>query len=219
MHSVGDKQVEIVGPEDKRQITALLTCSMSGKILPPQLLYQGKTLQCTPTSVRFPQGWDIHFSENHWSNEETMCRFVDTILLPYINKMRDSLDLPLKQPALCIFDVFAAHRTESFLKKLKKNGIIVKFIPGGCTGELQPLDLSGNAQFKDLVKKRFVSWYATEIKKELKAGKKIDDIKVDLKLSSVKVPHANWVIDALKGLESQRDVIRNGWYRSGMLSD
>lgn len=44
------------------------------------------------------------------------CRSVDTILLSYINKMRDSLDLPLKQPALCVFDVFAAHQTNSFFK-------------------------------------------------------------------------------------------------------
>lgn len=160
--------MEIVGLEDKRQITALLSCAMSGDLLPPQLLYQGKTTQCTPTTVQFPNDWDVHFSENHWSNEDTMCRFIDTILVPYINKMRDSLDLPLKQPALCVFDVFAAHRTESFLKKLKKQGIVVKFIPGGCTGELQPLDLSGNSQFKELVKKRFVTWYANAIKKRKK---------------------------------------------------
>lgn len=81
--------------------------------------------------------------------------------------MCDSLDLALKQPGLCVFDVFVAHRTESFKKKIKKNGIIVKFIPGGCTRDLQPLDVLGNCQFKDLVKKkRFVTWYATEIKKK-----------------------------------------------------
>lgn len=72
--------MEIVGLEDKKQITALLTCSMSGELLPPQLLYQGKTQQCTPTSCGFP-----------------------------------------------------------------------RFIPGGCTGNVQPLDISGNSQFKDLL--------------------------------------------------------------------
>lgn len=43
-----------------------------------------------------------------------------------------------------------------------------RFIPGGCTGELQPLDLSGNSQFKNLFlkKKPFVTWYDTEIKKK-----------------------------------------------------
>lgn len=65
--------------------------------------------------------------------------------------MLKSLDLPLKQP-VSVFDVFDAHRKESFLEKLKKKSIIAKFIPGGCAGELAPLDLSGNSQFKDLVK-------------------------------------------------------------------
>lgn len=56
-------------------------------------------------------------------------------------------------------------------------------------------------------------------KKELKAETTVDDIKVDLELSSVKVTHANWVIDAYTELDSQLDVIRNGWCRSGMLRD
>lgn len=213
---VGAKQIEIVGLEDKTQITALLSCTMAGEMLPPQLLYQGKTENCTPTSVKFPSGWDVFYSENHWSNETTMCRFVDTIVVPYITKTRDDLDLPLKHPALCIFDLFAAHRTDSFLQKLKKAGIIVKFIPGGCTGELQPLDISGNAQLKDLVKQQFTTWYAGQVKSQMRAGKKIEEIKVDLKLSSVKVPHANWIIDAFTDLHGQRAVIVNGWDRAGL---
>ncbi|CAC5363248.1 unnamed protein product [Mytilus coruscus] len=57
--------------------------------------------------VQFPKGWDIHHSENHWSNQQTILRFIDTILLSYIHEQRDRLNLPLKQPALAIFDVYA----------------------------------------------------------------------------------------------------------------
>lgn len=56
-------------------------------------------------------------------------------------------------------------------------------------------------------------------KKELKAETTVDDIKVDLKFSSVKVTHANWVIGAYTELDSQLYVIRNEWCRSGMLRD
>ena len=120
-------------------------------LLPPHLLYQGKIEACHP-KVEFPEGWDIWHSDNHWSNESTMLRYAQNVLIPYVNQTRDDLDLPLKQPALAIFDVFAAHRVDSFIKKLTNAGIKIKFIPGGCTGELQPLDLSGNAQMKDFVK-------------------------------------------------------------------
>ena len=147
----GAKPVEITGLEDKRQITALLSCTMSGDLLPPQLLYQGKTENCHP-KVNFQKYWDIWHLENHRSNEETTLRFVDKIIIPYVMRTCERLDLPLRHPALAVFDVFAAHRVDSFLTKLEGAGIKVKCIPGGCTGELQSLDLSGNAQFKEVVK-------------------------------------------------------------------
>ena len=32
----------------------------------------------------FPTGWDITFTENHWSNETVTTDYVYNILLPYI---------------------------------------------------------------------------------------------------------------------------------------
>ncbi len=49
MAEKGVKQVTITGIDDKRQIASLLTASMSGDFLPPQLLYAGKTNRCHPT--------------------------------------------------------------------------------------------------------------------------------------------------------------------------
>lgn len=210
--------MSITGLEDKRQITALLSCTMSGKLLPPQILYQGKTDQCHPPTT-FPTDWDIFHSENHWSNEDTMKRFVDKILTPYINDTRDNLDLPLRQPALLIFDVFAAHRVTSFLSKLEQCNYKVVFIPGGCTGELQPLDLSGNAQLKEEVKREFSQWYANCVQKQLAKGVDINKVDIDLKLSVIKPIHATWLINAFKKIEANHECVKNGWYKSGLLSD
>ena len=68
MEQEGIKRVEIDGKDDKRQITAVFGCSMSGDFLPPQLVYQGKTTKCLP-SFQFPSDWSITHSANHWSNE------------------------------------------------------------------------------------------------------------------------------------------------------
>lgn len=66
----GSKEIAIVGTEDKRQITAVLACTPLGELRPPQLLYQGTTDRCPPpSSVRFPEGWDIWHSHSHWSAE------------------------------------------------------------------------------------------------------------------------------------------------------
>ena len=44
----GAKTVPIKGIDDKRQITATFTVNMTGKFLPIQLNYEGKTLRCFP---------------------------------------------------------------------------------------------------------------------------------------------------------------------------
>ena len=61
----GAMQVPMVAIDDKRQISAVLACTLSGALLPPQLLYAGKTTRCHPR-VKFPSGWDIWHSESHW---------------------------------------------------------------------------------------------------------------------------------------------------------
>ena len=129
----GSKQVSITGLEDKRQITALLSCTMSGTLLPPQILYQGKTDQCHP-NAQFSSDWDIFHPENHWSNEQSMLRFMDTIISPYINETREKLDLALKHPALLIFDCFAAQCVDKFLGKLEQSNFKCVFVPGGAQG-------------------------------------------------------------------------------------
>ena len=70
MEAPGTKWVEIIGNDDKQQLTAVLGCSMSGDFLPPQLIYQGKTKKCLP-HFQFPDSWDVTYSENHWANENT----------------------------------------------------------------------------------------------------------------------------------------------------
>ena len=47
-----------MGKDDKRQITAIIGCSMSGDILPFQSINEGKTSQCL-TSYKFQRGFDI----------------------------------------------------------------------------------------------------------------------------------------------------------------
>ena len=74
MENVGAKRVEIVGANDKRQITAVFAGTMSGEFLPPQLIYQGKTPKCLPPLDGIPSDWDITFTENHWANETTVMR-------------------------------------------------------------------------------------------------------------------------------------------------
>ena len=60
MAKEGSKKVPIAGLEDKRQITAVFGVTMEGHYLPPQLIYQGKTVACLP-STRFPSDWHVTY--------------------------------------------------------------------------------------------------------------------------------------------------------------
>ena len=49
MEKQGSRQVPVVGKEDKREITVLLTVTATGKLLPPQVIYQDTWLSSKST--------------------------------------------------------------------------------------------------------------------------------------------------------------------------
>ena len=106
MERKGTKQVEIAAIEDKRQITAVFGCSLSGNFLPLQLIYEGTTQRCLPKGVPFPSDWHITCTANHWSNGDTMVDYVQKVVIPYIVKEREEPGLSADHCALAIFDVF-----------------------------------------------------------------------------------------------------------------
>ena len=58
MEVKGTKRVEIVGSDNNRQLTALLSCTLCGKYRPPQVIYAGKTPACLP-KAKVLDGWNV----------------------------------------------------------------------------------------------------------------------------------------------------------------
>jgi hypothetical protein len=86
------------------------------------------------------------------------------VLIPYVESVVNEYPLNRKdQKALCLFDVFAAHRTDSFKDKLDDNDIKKRFVPASCTSELQPRDVAGNDEFKRKIKYSYINWYSGEL--------------------------------------------------------
>jgi len=50
------KRVELLGKDDKWQLTTLFTGPMSGDFLPVKLVHQGKTIKCSPC-FKFSVDW------------------------------------------------------------------------------------------------------------------------------------------------------------------
>ena len=191
MKQAGSKHVEIVGKDDKRQITALFGCTMSGDFLPPQLVYHGKTTRCLPWYT-FQSSWDITFTKNHWCNEQTTHHYIVNILLPYLMQKKIELKVVPDQRVLLMFDNFKGQCTKSLLKLLDENNVSVVLIPPNCTDRLQPLNVSMNKSAKEFFQRKFHVWYAENFCAQLEG--KPQKQQVDLRFNVVKPLGAKWMV-------------------------
>ena len=83
----GTKNVPIKGIDDKRQITATFAVSLTGKFLPIQLIYKGKTKRSLP-KFKFPSTFSLSYTENHWSNTEKSIGIFEQIIFPYLKMVK-----------------------------------------------------------------------------------------------------------------------------------
>jgi hypothetical protein len=140
-----------------------------------------------------------------------MLEYVKNVIIPEVQRMKEEKGIAASTPALCILDVFKAHRVDQVVQLFNENNIKLVFVPANCTGELQPLDLAGNAEFKNSLKASFIDWYAEKVKVN-----EVDDIEVDLRLSTMKPIHAQWMVTAWEALKENRQAILNGWSQAGI---
>ena len=80
---VGAKSVPVKGKGKGKQITETFAVSATGRFLPMQLIYTGKTKRCHPQGIEFPFGFDDTHSLNYWSNDELAMQHIREIILPY----------------------------------------------------------------------------------------------------------------------------------------
>ena len=111
----------------------LLAITVSGALLPPQVIYQGKT-GCHP-QITFSAKWNVTHSDSHWSNEATMVEYLEQVIIPYVTEMQIKLDLADDHTALAILTYFLLIVAEVFWQSYKQaHNIHQVFIPAGCTG-------------------------------------------------------------------------------------
>ena len=103
--------------------------SLKGEFLPPQLIYQRKTGACHPKHVKFPDGFHVTQTENHWSSEKVHIAYLKNTIIPHIEKVRKQLNLNPDHKALLIYDVFKGQTTSAVSELLEKNNIISKKVP------------------------------------------------------------------------------------------
>ena len=173
MAETGSKHVSRKGGNDKCGITVTLSETITGKILPFQLIYTGKTAHSLP-SVEFPNGFCLSYNPKHWSKEDETINLLENVVDPYFCQVREELGLQNDQKALILCDAFKAQSTDKVTKELEHLNIVQVTVPKNMTHLLQPLDLKTNASVKKMEKKCFSEYFTNAITKEMLRDPKRD---------------------------------------------
>ena len=152
----------------------------------------------------------------HWSNKETMCRYIENIIIPYVEQVRD--DIGSNKTALVIMDNFKGQTTEAILDLLEHNNILVSLLPPNTTGDLQPMDISVNKPTKDYIKQCFEEWYANKIVKHLEEN---EEEEVSLKSVNLSFPRlkelgAKWLVEMEEYIHENPHFIVNDSIHAGI---
>ena len=166
MAKTGSNDVSRKDGNDKRDITVTLSETFTGKILPFQLIYTGKTA-CSLPSVDFPNGFCLSYNPQHWSNEYETIHLLESVTDPYFCQVREELGLQNDQKALILRDAFKAQSTDKVTKELERLNIVQVMVPKNMTHLLQSLDLKTNASVKKMEKKCFSEYFINAMTKEM----------------------------------------------------
>jgi hypothetical protein len=203
----GARQVAVLGYRDKREITMALGTACAGQVLPPQVIYAGKTTRCHP-KTKFPKDWEITHTKTHWSNKTTVLSYVENILKPYFSKTRESLR-DAGRHGLVILDSFKVHMDPEVLNAIAALNCTVLHVPAGLTGEAQPNDALFNCLFKRQLTNAFRNWYFRHFR-DTQGGV------VDQRMKSIREKHVPWMIAAHNAMMSQPDAVQRSWEKAGL---
>jgi len=130
---------------DKRQATIQLTVFADGiPRVKPLVFFHGMGVGATIVTQQatYDARVVVKFNPKAYANSSNMVEWLDEQLILILED----------RPTLLVLDLFRAHKTEEVLDTFSANDIVVSMIPGGCTSLVQPLDVSINRPFKDILR-------------------------------------------------------------------
>ncbi|KAF7366573.1 DDE superfamily endonuclease [Mycena sanguinolenta] len=214
----GQKQVAIVGQEEKRAFTLVPSISASGKLLGMQAVFQGQTsLSCpSPKAPQYSKAIDLGYTmlpsktSTYWCTHNTMHLLVNTIIAPYFDAMKAELGLPPSQVSIWLIDLWSVHRSQEFRDWMRKNHpmIIILYVPGGCTGVWQPLDVGIQRLMKLSIKRAAHRDIVDEVLSQIKAGKSPHEIKLDMTVGTLRDRSVGWVVQAIHDINDPAMITR-----------
>ena len=121
----------------------------------------------------------------------------------YMAQQRRLLNIESDAPALCIFNFLHVTDAQNFFRSLMTVALNMSFVPTGCIGLLQPLDISVNDPYQQHLKQLLSNWYAQKVKDCLESGDAVENIHVDWNTSKMKPTQFHLLIENHNWLDEQ----------------
>jgi hypothetical protein len=151
------------------------------------VMFQGKTSRALKDVNKHKAELSVAFQHKAYMDHSIMLQWVREVLVKYTKKRH----------SLLILDAFSGHLKVNVQEALREANVTTIIIPGGCTSRVQPLDVSLNRPFKDILKGKWEE-YMQETAKEHDHGRIPTPSKNTL---------AGWIIEANAILNDQTDCI------------
>lgn len=132
----------------------MIGVTITGEVLPVQLIFEGKTKKVEPDSSAYAGKITTTHSDNHWATVDTTLEFLSTVA-SYRTLMLNRHGLPSYTPILLLWDVFYTHRDKAVKDFCLKNYILVVFVPANTTSFLQLCDVAVNKPWKTAISNKF----------------------------------------------------------------
>lgn len=156
----GEKTVLIrTTGHEKSRITLVLSCMADCTKLKPMVIFKRKTLP----KEKFPKGIVIHVHPQGWMDEGGCRKWIKEVWNLRPGGLR-------KEKSLLVWDQFRAHLVKNVVDNLRSQNTDIAVIPGGLTSVLQPLDVSINKPFKDMMRIKWNNWMCDGEKTYTKGG-------------------------------------------------
>jgi hypothetical protein len=211
----GTKQVSVVGAEEKRAITIVVSVSCSGELLPFQAIYHGETARSTPTRssecmddcLEIGMRFEPSKSDTYWSTQKTMQTLVNKIIALYFAAQKKKLSLLDNQKAIWQIDVWSVHCSEEFRTWMRKAhpNIKVNFVPAGCTGLFQPCDVGIQRIFKHSLRRSYHEDVIEEVLTQIDNG--AETIELEKKLGVLRDRTVRWMWEAY-GMLNKPEIVK-----------
>ena len=90
-------------------------------------------------------------NQNAWMTSTIVLSYIKLLIPVYFKRYPGA-------KVILVMDQFSGRKDSELLDYLRIKDVSVVWVPSGCTGLLQPLDVAINKSFKDAIRKYYNEW-------------------------------------------------------------